>query len=264
MRLLLAFAFVALAISVKAQKSTLQGLYKSASNSSSLEMAQAKLNAFINEQAIKKSQKTELHFLSGLVKSTHQQFLKHYKPYVSINEPFETGEFDCLTGTAVFSIIFTELGIHHKIIETNYHIFLMIDGQHGKILLETTDKLFGLKTKQSEIEKCLSSYQQNLLTTASSGYQYYRYKNDLFKEILPFQILGLLYFNQAVVAFNSHDLATCINRLELAHKEYNNPRIKELVSITAQAVSTSLLSEKEKYSLLVQLATFEEPMIASR
>jgi hypothetical protein len=59
-------------------------------------------------------------------------------------------------------------------------------------------------------------------------------------------------------------LATCINRLELAHKEYNNPRIKELASITAQAISTSLLSEKEKYSLLVQLATFEEPMIASR
>jgi hypothetical protein len=265
MKSILTTLFFSFALWATGQNVVLDNLFKTASHSRSKEEAQSRISNFVQEQLLKKGQKkSEVQFLNSLVKNTHQQFLKTYKPYTQINEPFETGTYDCLTGTALFSLIFTELGIHHKMIETNYHIFLLIESKEGRVLLETTDRLFGLKVKSKEVDQWLEKYQQNTLTASSTNSVYYQYKADLFREISLNQLPGLLYFNQAVVAFNSHDLATCVDQLEKAKRTYDNPRIKELALIVTEAVSASLLSEKEKYSLLIQLASFRDTMIASR
>lgn len=265
MKLGLTALFLSLALWALGQNAALDHLLSTVSQSNDKEKAQSRLSNFIEEQQLKKGQKkSEVQFLSALVKSTHQRFLKTYKPYARMNEPFETGIYDCLTGTALFSLIFTELGIRHKMIETNYHIFLLIEGNEGRLLLETTDRLFGLKVKSKEVDEWLEKYHQNTLMASSTNAVYYRYQADLFREVNSSQLPGLLYFNQAVVAFNSHDLVACVDRLEKAKKTYDNPRIQELALIVTEVVSASLLSEKEKYSLLIQLASFREAMIASR
>ncbi|MFM7853482.1 MAG: hypothetical protein ACKO96_16565, partial [Flammeovirgaceae bacterium] len=131
------------------------------------------------------------------------------------------------------------------------------EGKTQKYLLETTDKLFGLKTRASEIDAALNDYKRNSINSIIAGAQYYSFKGNLFHRILPAQLKGLLHFNQAVVAFNNHNLAACIDQLELAKKNYNNSRVGELAEIVASAITFSALSEKEKYSLFIKLSNFE-------
>jgi len=257
--------FFAFAASSWGQNAALDQLYASYPVAASRQMAQAKLADFVATQGRKReSAKSEVQFVNRLVKSVHAEFLRLYKPYVHINEPFETGSYDCLTGTAIFSLVLTELGISHQIIETNYHIFLTIEGKEQKYLLETTDKLFGLKTQASEINASLNQYKQNSLGSVATGVHYYRFKENLFRTVAPSQLKGLLHFNQAVVAFNNHNLYNCVEQLELAKQNYDNPRVHELAELVSESIVSSMLSEKEKYVLLMKLASFEESVLASR
>lgn len=265
MRLNLTALFFAFAVSSWGQNAALDQLYASIPSASSKQMAQAKLAFFVAAQVRKRdAAKSEVQFVNRLVKSVHAEFLRNYKPYVQINEPFETGYYDCLTGTAIFSLVLTELGFQHEIIETNYHIFLTIEGRDQKYLLETTDKLFGLKTHASDINSSLNHYKQNTHSLVSQGSQYYRFKEQLFRAVAPSQLKGLLHFNQAVVAFNSHHFADCVDQLELAKQNYDNPRVKELADLLSDAIVASMLSEKEKYVLLMKLASFHESVLAAR
>ncbi|MFM8913351.1 MAG: hypothetical protein ACKOE6_10630 [Flammeovirgaceae bacterium] len=265
MKLNLTALFFAFAVSCWGQNAALDQLYASSPTAPSRQIAQAKLADFVAAQSRKReSAKSEAQFMNRLVKSVHAEFLRSYKPYVQINEPFETGNYDCLTGTAIFSIVLTELGIPHQIIETNYHIFLTIDGKEQKYLLETTDKLLGLKTQASEINASLALYKQNKLAPVATGAHYYLFKENLFRAVAPSQLKGLLHFNQAVVAFNSQRLAICVEQLELARLNYDNPRVHELAELVSDAIALSMLSEKEKYVLLMKLTGFQEPVLALR
>jgi hypothetical protein len=265
MKLNLTALFFAFAVSSWGQNAALDQLYASSPTASSRQMAQTKLANFVAVQARKReSAKSEVQYVNKLVKSVHAEFLRLYKPYVHINEPFETGSYDCLTGTAIFSLVLTELGIPHQIIETNYHIFLTIEGREQKYLLETTDKLFGLKTEASDISASLDQYKQNMLGSVATNAHYYRFKQKLFRTVAPSQLKGLLHFNQAVVAFNDHNLSNCVEQLELAKQNYDNPRVRELAELVSESIISSMLSEKEKYVLLMKLASFEEPVLASR
>jgi hypothetical protein len=214
-----------------------------------------KMNSFISTQKGKMGlAKNDIKFLKTLVRDSHKNFLKTYKSYSQFNEVFENGSYDCLTGTSFFSVLLDELNFDYKIIETNYHIFLLIETRQGRVLLETTDRLFGFKTNTGEIDKCLNEYKENrFVNEGSTKIRYYQYQSNLFREVKSLQIPGLLYFNQAVVAFNNHDWTTCAKRLEQARMIYANPRVDELSKILANAISVSQLDEKLRRDLIYQL-----------
>jgi hypothetical protein len=254
MKKLLIFLLMLSPVVVHSQESVLQRLIESAPNANQ-DLIQAKMGSFVSLQKKKRQvAKNEVKFLRSMVNESHRKFLKSYKPYSQFNDLFEKGLYDCLSGTSFFSVLLEELQFRYKIIETNYHIFLLIETSQGQVLLETTDRLFGFKTDAQEIEKSMSHYKKNLLTSASSKkVNYYEYRTYLFNEVSPFQLSGLLYFNQAVVAYNNQEWAICVDRLEKAKVIYNNPRIEEFAEIISNTIVTSRLKAKDKQQLLFKL-----------
>jgi hypothetical protein len=210
------------------------------------------IDQFISIQKERKQlAKSEIKFLKSMVNASHKKFLKTYKAYSPFSSLFENGEYDCLSGTSFFSVVLDELQFRYKIIETNYHIFLLIETGQGQVLLETTDRFFGFKTNPQEIEKSISHYKENLMAIGSSDKrQYYKYHVDLFHEVSSRQLSGLLYFNQAVVAFNHHDWIGCTESLYKARLIYDNVRVKELTEILVNAIGLSTLNNYEKQELL--------------
>jgi hypothetical protein len=213
------------------------------------------IDQFISIQKERKQlAKSEIKFLKSMVNASHKKFLKTYKAYSPFSSLFENGEYDCLSGTSFFSVVLDELQFRYKIIETNYHIFLLIETGQGQVLLETTDRFFGFKTSPQEIEKSINYYKENLITAGSSDRQhYYKYHVDLFHEVSSRQLSGLLYFNQAVVAFNSHDWIGSTESLYKAKLIYDNARVKELAEILINAIELSNLNNYEKQELLNKL-----------
>jgi hypothetical protein len=224
------------------QENLLSSLIEATPNANS-KLIETKINGFIS-----------IKFLKSVVNESHKKFLKTYKAYSQFNAIFEKGDYDCLSGTSFFSVVLDELHFRYKIIETNYHVFLLIDTNRGQVVLETTDRLFGFKTDPKEIENSLSHYKENVLSSLASDKQnYYQYHANLFHEVSSRQLSGLLYFNQAVVAFNSHDWISCVESLHKAKLIYDNARVKELTEILINAIELSNLNRYEKQELLSKL-----------
>lgn len=210
-----------------------------------------KLNHHV-ESLQKKRGSSDKKLLKAIFKTTHQQFLKSYSQYADLGEVFTSGKFDCLTATALFSVVLDQMNFTYKIIETNYHIFILVDTTDGQVLLETTDRLFGFIQDSQEIEKRIRSYRQNAIVASSSDKMYYHYSFNLFHEVGQYQLAGLLYFNQAIKAYNHGDLLACAYLLEKSKTIYESPRVEELAIVLVRSILESNLSADLKNQIIHQ------------
>ena len=217
------------------------------------------------QQSIKK----EKDFVRFIFTKTHQEYLKDYKPYASFNELFESGDYNCLTGTILYALALNHFGISYEVIETNYHIFLTVETSQGKILLEATDPLGGFVDTDSGIEKRISTYRKNSLTATNTNQTSYQFSFDLYNKVSLEELQGLLYYNKAVDSFNHQKLEKSIQYLEKAHELYSSSRIDEFSMILLHAVQQgdwnsemktkylrTLQSISEKNILIASLSTF--------
>lgn len=204
-------------------------------------------------------------FLAYVFQHTHRKMLKHYVAYTQFNELIETGKFDCLSATALFSVIFDRLQVAYQIQETNYHIFLLVETHEGKVLLETTDRLNGFVSNSEKIEQRIQTYRQNQI--ASENKNYYEYQANIFKEVSADRLVGLLYFNQAVRLYNQREFVACGKKLDEAIARYETPRTDELAVILVHSINASALPAEEKSRIVARYQKYVQkvrPVLASR
>jgi len=172
--------------------------------------------------------RNEQHKLYSLFKKTHATFLNQYSQYSNIEE-LASGRYDCLTATALFADVLSRTGFQFKIIETNYHIFIVVNTHEGDVILETTDRANGFINNKKQIASRLAEYQKNILEAATPSHHQYSF--SLYNSVSADQLAGLLYFNQAVKAFNAHEWKECSSKLAAASSIADSPRIAELVQL---------------------------------
>lgn len=183
--------------------------------------------------------------LRNIFRKTQKAFLKSYKPYSGINELFTTGYYDCLSATALFSLILDETGFDYSIMETNYHVFLLVHTRQGDVLLESTDRFDGLVTDAGSIADRIQSYRNQAPATSSNGGQsYYQYSCNLYRAINREELIGLIYYNNAVMAYNNSNWYESREFMAKARQRYASPRCQELdmllqAQITATAQETA-------------------------
>lgn len=225
------------------------------SNSTPDEVAsKARLQSFV--QDLTGTGYTDHKLLRRTFSRVHTTFLKRYEAYSGYGEIFITGRYDCLTATVLFSQVLDQLKFPYDVIETNYHIFLMVKTSNGDVLLETTDRVNGFVTGEKNIKKRLESYHQNIPVTDNSNKITYRYSFDLHQKISPDKLVGLLYFNQAIKAYNQHDWLASSKSLEKSHALYASPRCDELGGVLIQTVLSSTLDAHVKAECLGRLRKF--------
>jgi len=166
--------------------------------------------------------------------------LKQYEAYSDFSSLFTEGKYDCLTATALFSHLLLAMGYDFKVVETNYHIFILAKTSEGDVLLETTDRLSGFVTDADAIAKRVGTYRRNELS-GSLKENNYRYHCDLYQTVEPNKLTGLLLFNQAVKAYNRGSWLVCARSLEQAHTQYATVRSLELCEILVR----TLIERKE-------------------
>lgn len=201
-------------------------------------------------KAINKS--TDIALLKSLSHHAHRTYLKKYLAYAQVDDIFSKGNYDCLSGTYFFCVALDQLGFRYKIIQTNYHIFLMVQTSAGDVLLESTDREHGIVTDLRAIEEKLLLYRNS----SSESSNLYLSGVDLFGEVTPVQLPGLIYFNKAVEAFKAKRLSDCCNLLEQAWKIYDNPRISYFVPILLKSISGSSESQDEKDRMIAVLKSY--------
>ncbi len=184
-----------------------------------------------------KSSKPDRQFLMGLFGLTHRQLLKEYQQYSEFNDIFDKGYYDCVTATALYSLVLAEFDFKHTILETKYHIFIIVESEEGRFLIESTDPIGGFEFQQEKIDHRIARYLQDEALLAG---QLNTSKNIApINKITPHQLTGLLFYNQSVRHFNENQLELAASFLSKAKLFYHSPRMQEMESIlqSQQALS---------------------------
>jgi hypothetical protein len=199
--------------------------------------------------------KNEHDFLRFVFHKTHQKFLKHYEAYASFSDLLQKGKYNCLTGTALYSIVLDHFNINYSTIETNYHIFILAKADGVPVLLEATDPLSGFVENEKELATKLETYRDNSLVknSASKDQVHYEFRFNLWETVSLQELTGLLYFNQAIKSFNERRLEEATSFLSKAAQFRPSERMEEFSSIVMAMVNESELRTAVKKQLLVQL-----------
>jgi hypothetical protein len=192
----------------------------------------------------KKSLRTEHDFVRHIFVKTHAQILKRYKDEAKFQQLFIDGTYNCLTGTILYSLILNHFNIRHEVIETNYHIFLIVQTNQGEVLIEVTDPLDGFVNSKKEIEERIEAFKNNVNTADVSGA--YEFSFNLYNSVSQRELLGLLYYNLAVESFNKQQVDKSVVLLAKASELYYSTRIREFAGILLFTISQSDLDDQSK------------------
>ena len=212
-----------------------------------------------------KSYESDRDHLFSIFKKTQKEFLHRYMQYSSMDQ-LAAGEFDCLTATSLFAEILERSDFRFRIMETNYHIFLLVETEKGEVLIETTDRFEGFIESPAEITKAIKAYRTEVPTESDSKKRY-QYGFEMYNEISPRQLAGLLFFNQAVKAYNDSEWLVCSEKIVLAESNYNSPRVATLATLLVCAISVNEIPSAEKHKVIENLKRIEKTSgqpIASR
>jgi hypothetical protein len=224
------------------------------SRSSTLPPGQAKEQIHSLVQSLSETKGSDLKLLRKTFNRIHGTFLKKYKAYSDFDEVFTSGQYDCLTATALFSHVLDQLTFSYNIIETNYHIFLVVQTTGGDVLIETTDRFGGFVTGKETISQRIGNYGQNKLEVGHhDGKHLYQYSFNLCQKISPEKLVGLMYFNQAVKAYNLKEFEKSSIMLETAYSLYASSRCDELGIILIRTLVDSSMNEEVKTACLARL-----------
>lgn len=177
----------------------------------------------------------------------HQSVLRNYVPYAGIEE-LARGTYDCLTGTAFLAGMLHKAGYDFDIMETNYHIFMIVRTSKGEVLLEATDPLNGFITGEKSINARMKKYRTSKPAIGTSQIAH-AFDFQILREVSPGQLAGLLRYNQAVKAYNLKAWEECSAKLAMAKEQYNSPRVEALALILLQTVIMNEVEEEMKESI---------------
>lgn len=177
--------------------------------------------------------KKDMEYAKFVFDKTHDKYLRHYIKYVPFNQVFHSGDYNCLSGTALYAYLFERLGFQVQIFETRYHSFLTITNHsEHEVLIEATDGENGFINGADKVKSRIEEYQLNeskLIPDRNTvPVEHYPKLNPISIK----ELAGLHYLNLAVVHFNISEYQKSLISLKKAELLYPaSKRIKEMVSM---------------------------------
>lgn len=245
--------------------SDLTRLYLASDNGNHFEISEqvADWHKFVKRIAKKQDVKDAERFLKFAFYKTHRKFLKHYNQYSSLQTLFAKGDYDCLSGTALYVLLLEELGYVYEIKETDYHIYILVTanvkdsdtGSNYPFLFESTDPLTGFVSDEKEILKRQDYYlnptpieeEMKGISNKDREYQFSRAVNNSVNKI---ELAGLQYYNIGIAQYNRYEFKQAIKSLQKALFFYDSPRIKEFLNLTVSvALESKELDNPEKLAI---------------
>ena len=167
--------------------------------------------------------KSEAKKVKYVYEYVHQHFLKVYKLQNSFADIFTKGEYNCVSASALYAIIFTKLEIPYNIIEAPKHVYLITYPQSFKILIETTSPEKGYFQFSDNF---VNQYVKNLYSSKLISKTEYESNtsNDLFnkyyfdsKGLSLIELVSVQYSNYAIYHLEEKQYDEALNEIKKAY-----------------------------------------------
>jgi tetratricopeptide (TPR) repeat protein len=216
------------------------------------------LNFFIHELEVFNSQSPAKR-VKKIFTLTKKKYLQNYYLYAFFPELNTENHFNCVTGTALFAIIFDQLSIPYSIVEVPQHVYLVAYPDSYKIGIESTSEKNGVYvwTEHTKLEAV--SYLMNIgkvtdqevkLKGIDAIITEYFYTN----EELDFDgIVGLHLINRSLYLSDRKKNKEALGCLKRAHQFYKGPTLDLIEgSVLAELISTTELDNIDMIDYLTR------------
>ena len=162
--------------------------------------------------------------------ATKSAYLKNYSLKAKFSEIDRSDTYNCVTGSALFSIIFDELDIPYTVVEVPRHVYLVAYPNSYGIGVESTNLKDGIYYWTEFNKRQAVSF---LIAIGEVTEQEVKFKGidavieDIFysNSQLDFDALvGLYYFNRSLYSLDEEDYKTALSFIEASVELYKNER----------------------------------------
>ncbi|MEO8147365.1 MAG: hypothetical protein ABI723_07000 [Bacteroidia bacterium] len=203
-----------------------------------LNEANMALDKYFNDNELKiNSEKNQLKKYKFIFNSVHDKFFKKYKEDASFDKIFSSGEYNCLTATAVYAMVLDHLSIPYTIKEEPTHVYLVADPNRNSMLFEATNPTLKYynpddKFKKNYIDYLLESKVTTREELNTKGYDEIFNTNYYSKDNITLQqLVGLHYYNDGVSFLNDKEYKKAYKQFEKAYLLYPSQRIAYLLKV---------------------------------
>ncbi|MBL7931441.1 MAG: hypothetical protein JNL60_06050 [Bacteroidia bacterium] len=193
----------------------------------------------------------------------HKRFFKVYQHDNSFPDVFKNGEYNCVSGSAMYGIILHKMDIPYQIVEAPQHVFLFAYPLSHKILIETTSPKNGYLTFNDEyIQRFIKYLGENKLisqleidsNSAKTLFEkYYFNKNGLTIQ----QLAAIQYANFASYHSEKSEYEKALVEIKKAYFLDPGERNAYIMQqILLQVASNNSYSEKQEFNNLVFLCRY--------
>lgn len=172
-----------------------------------------------------KKRKTKIHgdkaFVKYVFNFLHRKYLKTYQKTANFAHTIASGEYNCVTGTALIGYFLEEFGYQCIYYETQTHVFFMVKlPNNSRLLIESTAFFAGgLIDDEKKIAEAFAEYQP-------------------IATIKLIHLLGLQLYNEGVLAYKKQDYLKALSFGNQAYYFYPSTRHKILCNLAKQELES--------------------------
>lgn len=186
-------------------------------NTTKINAAKQQLSAFAEELKGRRfHKKSPQKKVKKVYEQTHETFFKKYELQHHFKDVFDDGTFNCVSGTAMFALLFDSLSIPYEVKEQPTHVYLITYPNEEKIEVEATTPTEGYTTYSDDFKKSFAKKLRDLKLISEEEYSTFGpeaifdlyYHND--STINFRQLVGLQYHNEAVYSAEGEDFESAM------------------------------------------------------
>ncbi|MEB2782922.1 hypothetical protein U3A58_21255 [Algoriphagus sp. C2-6-M1] len=212
-------------------------------------LSDEKWNALVAELDKKSDKKgTHIKVLRQIFQKSHQQLFQTYVQHSTFNDMLDEGRYDCVSASAALALLLDRYGFDYKVVETDYHVFIVVNYEDKDIILESTLPIGGMITAPTEVASYLAGYKADDSVQLKSVSQRLGAPkvdlsdNAIFRKVNLTQLAGLQYYNDAIAHFNEQSYLKASTQLNKALILYSSERIEGLKELAQEQANILAIS----------------------
>ncbi len=192
--------------------------------------------------------------VAKVYKGIHSALLDKYNEKAYFAAMFSNGEYECVTSSMLYSLVFEELGIPYEIEFLPNHVYLTAYPNSSDILVETTNPNKGVFVYDHNFKKNFIEYLRSNKLISKNEYEN-KSIDDLFTEYYlktekaeKKQLVAAQYTNLGLDQLSSKQTKESLNNMLKAYYLYPDTRNKYLLMITLGVQIDKTSASDKKYA----------------
>lgn len=204
-----------------------------------------------------------------IYQTIHNRFLSKYEIENRFYEIIKTGNYNCVTATALYAMFFEKLEIPYSIKEEPTHVYLIAYPGSDNIMIETTTPMTGFsaftpefKSRYVSLLKSQKIIGSSELTSSNVDELFNKYYFGK-ENITLTQLIGIHYLNDGLFKRDHDDMTGAYEQIMKGYLYYPNARSEYLLMSFAAEQLEQTTDPLKKAALIGRISRFKNGSITS-